>query len=250
MFCRYCGAELKNDSDYCPKCGSRCDSPYYPATELNRDQHLYDSGSIGWFFVGLFIPLLGIILGIVWFRKKPKCAKKALLGAFFPLILSIAIIIIMVIVEGLTPSDADGNYSYSLDKVNYYTDYGHKYYPPSGGIFVKATITITNKDSASHIYSSSDFDLISEGTTYHSKNTAYVTIAPNNSGSLTIVYEIPSSYSNASIKFTNSNLKMGNTSGDRTIAKMLNTAEIQLFSDYSSIVKLNSLHQCPLCARI
>ncbi|OON97010.1 MAG: hypothetical protein ATN31_08835 [Candidatus Epulonipiscioides saccharophilum] len=77
-YCSTCGKELVDESIVCTDCGVL---------------QISDSGSIGYFFLGFFIPIVGIILYFVWKGLKPKSSKKAGLGALTGIIISIILII-------------------------------------------------------------------------------------------------------------------------------------------------------------
>lgn len=56
-----------------------------------------DSGSIGWFLLGFFIPIVGIILYFVWRKSKPKCARMAGIGGLTGMLFNL----ITLLVTGL-----------------------------------------------------------------------------------------------------------------------------------------------------
>ena len=45
-----------------------------------------DSGSIGWWFLGFFVPIVGLILYLVWKDEKPLSARRAGWGALISVI--------------------------------------------------------------------------------------------------------------------------------------------------------------------
>lgn len=82
-YCSNCGSELNENQDVCLNCGS-----YVKKTSTN------DTGSIGWFFLGLFIPLAGIILYALWYDERPKDARRSLYGFITSIIVGIIFVII------------------------------------------------------------------------------------------------------------------------------------------------------------
>lgn len=56
-------------------------APVYDMPSGSAVPSVNDSGSIGWGILGLFFPLVGIILYFVWKSTKPKTAKVSLYGA-------------------------------------------------------------------------------------------------------------------------------------------------------------------------
>lgn len=94
MYCRNCGKEIPNDSRICPFCGKEQNN--------SVDASYDDSGSIGWAILGFFIPLAGLILFLVWKDSKPRCAKKAGVGALVAVLVSIvASIVYMICIFGM-----------------------------------------------------------------------------------------------------------------------------------------------------
>ncbi len=102
-YCTKCGKEIDEGAAFCPSCGSPQNGgynqqPYHPSQNdpytAPRYQSQappvdYDSGSFGWFILGFFIPLVGLILFLVWIGNKPKSAKMAGLGALINVILTV-----------------------------------------------------------------------------------------------------------------------------------------------------------------
>lgn len=73
MYCVKCGNELNNQS-ICTKCGFQVNN-----SVNGHDDHF----SIGFFLLGLCIPIVGLILFISWNKEKPRKAKAAGLGVLF-----------------------------------------------------------------------------------------------------------------------------------------------------------------------
>ncbi|EPI26564.1 PASTA domain-containing protein [Enterococcus faecium] len=70
--------------------------------ELEQDND--DSGSFGWWLLGLLLPVVGLILWIVWRRKKPNNAHASIWGAITSVVTGIALVIIAFFV-GLRITD-------------------------------------------------------------------------------------------------------------------------------------------------
>lgn len=54
-----------------------------------------DTGSVGWLILGLFIPLAGFIIFLVFNNTRPKDAKKALVGAVVGFIFNVMMAVFM-----------------------------------------------------------------------------------------------------------------------------------------------------------
>lgn len=134
MFCKYCGKELLDSDKFCPFCGNavatnNSKNGQNPNQSQNQSQNQYqnysqnsfrkfedqpnynnvpyyvnqqpaqnpdDSGSVGWGFLGFFIPICGLILFIVWNKSKPKNAKNAGIGALVSVCLYVVFFILFV----------------------------------------------------------------------------------------------------------------------------------------------------------
>lgn len=70
--------------------------------ELEQDND--DSGSFGWWLLGFLLPVVGLILWIVWHRKKPNNAHASIWGAITSVVTGIALVIIAFFV-GLRITD-------------------------------------------------------------------------------------------------------------------------------------------------
>lgn len=112
MFCQNCGAEVGDNYEFCPECGTPLykgedDATTYEESarnDLTRDNQnngysnstysnseVVDSGSAGWAILSFFIPIVGLILFLVWKDTKPKSAKSAAIGAIVSVALAILI---------------------------------------------------------------------------------------------------------------------------------------------------------------
>ena len=95
-YCSKCGTEVDPTAEYCPKCGSPQSTGTYRPPQRPTDPH--DSGSVGWFILGFFVTIVGLILYLVWINDRPKDAKMAGLGALVGFIVGIVFSIIYVVV--------------------------------------------------------------------------------------------------------------------------------------------------------
>ena len=81
-FCSKCGKPVDIDAVVCVHCGCSVDGK-----NPSEDQ---DSDSIGWGFLGFFVPIAGLILWLMWKDKMPKKARKLGIGALISVCLSAA----------------------------------------------------------------------------------------------------------------------------------------------------------------
>ncbi len=119
MKCKKCGFETPNNSNFCSHCGSpidfddefiNIDSKIEEEKEedtinTNQNMNLMDidmsRASIGWYFLGLLFPIVGLILFFLFLYKKPDLAFKARRGAIHGFILSIALTFLFFITVSL-----------------------------------------------------------------------------------------------------------------------------------------------------
>jgi len=119
MKCKKCGFETPNNSNFCSHCGSpidfddefiNIDSKIEEEKEedtinTNQNMNLMDidmsRASIGWYFLGLLFPIVGLILFFLFLYKKPDLAFKARRGAIHGFILSIALTFLFIITVSL-----------------------------------------------------------------------------------------------------------------------------------------------------
>ena len=107
-YCSKCGTEVDYNAQYCPKCGApQSTGSYQPAPQRPVDSH--DSGSIGWFILGFFVNIVGLILFLVWINDRPKDAKMAGLGALVSVIMGLVFTIVYVAVIMVMLSDSGTN---------------------------------------------------------------------------------------------------------------------------------------------
>lgn len=92
-YCTKCGAELKENQNFCVQCGK----PVSDAVS-NVSTSLNDDGGFGWALLGFCIPIVGLVLFLVWQNEKPLTASAAGKGALVSVIFSVVMYVILVIV--------------------------------------------------------------------------------------------------------------------------------------------------------
>ena len=96
--CPNCDADIEELRNVCPFCGTVLKQQSNETHQSNDDyinRYAYeprptvnDSGSFGYWLLGFFIPLVGIVLYFVWKTEQPKNAQKCLWGAIISMIAS------------------------------------------------------------------------------------------------------------------------------------------------------------------
>ncbi len=101
--CQHCHSEIEENRTTCPFCGGsqvnyqQNQQQYRQQYQQPQYQSMSDSGSIGYWFLGFFIPIAGLILYFVWKDTKPLSAKRSLWGALISWIAGFVLTIVYVI---------------------------------------------------------------------------------------------------------------------------------------------------------
>ena len=109
--CPNCDADIDNGRTVCPFCGStigiddsvndkqyKQDAIYTKNTQQQfQSRQVNDTGSVGYWLIGFFVPIIGIILYFVWRYEQPNNAKRCLWGAVVSIIVSFVLTILTFI---------------------------------------------------------------------------------------------------------------------------------------------------------
>lgn len=99
--CNHCGAEINENAAVCMKCGF-AQNTQNNISDPNADVN--DSGSFGWAVLGFLVPIVGLVLFLTWKNTKPKCAKKAGIGALVSVIIGVLFNVLAIIIGGIAAS--------------------------------------------------------------------------------------------------------------------------------------------------
>jgi len=89
-FCAKCGKEIRDEAVICVHCGCAVTPPDAPS-------NTNDASNTGFFLLGFFLPLAGLILYLINKDTSPKKAKSAGKGALIGLIASVAASVLYLI---------------------------------------------------------------------------------------------------------------------------------------------------------
>lgn len=80
MLCNKCGRKIVDGSNFCPICGA--DLRYQNNNNSNSSGYVNpdDEANFGYTLLSFFMPYIGLVLYIVWFKEFPKRAKSCLNG--------------------------------------------------------------------------------------------------------------------------------------------------------------------------
>ncbi|MBO5200854.1 MAG: zinc-ribbon domain-containing protein [Clostridia bacterium] len=96
MYCQKCGKEVSDQAVICVSCGSELSSQRRAMTNS-------DSSAFGFGVLGFFVPLAGIILGIMWNTDRPNRAHAALIGAIIGIVASVVLVILCYVLAFSIP---------------------------------------------------------------------------------------------------------------------------------------------------
>lgn len=89
MYCPACGKEILPNAAVCLGCGR--------SVSKMREKQEDANASAGWWWLGFFVPLAGLILWLIWNDSAPNKAKKAGIGALVGVIVSVALVVLFYI---------------------------------------------------------------------------------------------------------------------------------------------------------
>lgn len=95
-YCPHCGTAVEDNASVCFSCGSLIEVPpaQAPAAVTNTAQ----KGSFGFWILGFFVPVLGVILWAVMKNDQPGKARSAGFGALFGFLAPFAVSIFLSII--------------------------------------------------------------------------------------------------------------------------------------------------------
>ena len=91
MYCSHCGKELTDGAYLCPNCGALTQNNV-PSNRAEKD-----SGSPVLILLGLFFPVIGLILLLIWKTALPKSAKSVGIGAWIGLVIQVILIALYLV---------------------------------------------------------------------------------------------------------------------------------------------------------
>lgn len=97
-YCSKCGKEIMDEAVICPGCGCAQENNVQNNVQGNSVPQIKEAFSdiqkeawsnSGWFLLGFFIPIVGLILYLVWKETSPSKAKAAGYGALIGFVISL-----------------------------------------------------------------------------------------------------------------------------------------------------------------
>lgn len=111
LLCNKCGRQVSDGSNFCPVCGAdlryQRNNSSSPSGYVNPN----DESNFGYALLSFFMPYIGIVLYIVWFKEFPKRAKSCLNGIIAGVIC--IVIFACCVYSGILSSSSQ--YSYSTE---------------------------------------------------------------------------------------------------------------------------------------
>ncbi len=129
MFCTKCGKSIPDGAKFCPECGAAVNAAnntnfnngQYPSVQNQQYGYNYppytpvrptDAPNAGFLVLGLFFPLVGFILWLVWRDELPLRAKSAGKGALIGVCIWVGIILLIVLCMAIFVGAAFGSAHY------------------------------------------------------------------------------------------------------------------------------------------
>ena len=139
-YCFRCGKQIHESTIFCPYCGARqgqdfswekrdrrqeqtanTDPNYNPFEPQKREPTFKGKFHVGWFLLGLAVPIAGLVLFLVWRKREPGKARSVGFGALAGVLLQI---ILEVLLCTLVPGYFDANYVEPFNNIfEYYGSY-------------------------------------------------------------------------------------------------------------------------------
>jgi uncharacterized membrane protein YvbJ len=73
VYCQKCGAENEDNAVYCKECGEKLGVKVVERVVIEKEPKNNDIGAI-WFIIGVVLPLVGIIAGLIFAAQRRKNA--------------------------------------------------------------------------------------------------------------------------------------------------------------------------------
>lgn len=91
MYCKYCGAENPDNATFCQECGENLGVKVVERVVVEKEPEKKSVGAL-WFIIGILMPIIGVIAGLIFAFQGRKNAVVLLLvniaaWAFFALLL-------------------------------------------------------------------------------------------------------------------------------------------------------------------
>ena len=97
-YCTKCGKELCDEAIVCVGCGCAVNGGFASQNQLvNTAPQKQDAPSLGYAFLGFFVPIAGLILYLVWKDEMPKRAASAGKGALISVIVTAVVYVLFIV---------------------------------------------------------------------------------------------------------------------------------------------------------
>jgi hypothetical protein len=99
-YCQFCGERIEDDSaKFCPLCGKNIQVNGQSDSDGVARSHSSNESTVGWLILGLFIPLAGLILYLVWKDNEYEKARAAGKGAIIGVCINIGLLILEILLS-------------------------------------------------------------------------------------------------------------------------------------------------------
>lgn len=87
MYCSNCGSYVEDNLIYCMNCGAQ--------VKFTEKESENDKSSFGFAALGFFIPIVGLILYIIYYKERPLRAKSVGIGAIIGFVLHFVLAVVI-----------------------------------------------------------------------------------------------------------------------------------------------------------
>jgi RNA polymerase subunit RPABC4/transcription elongation factor Spt4 len=94
LYCKHCGTELEDSGNFCPECGKTHETVKVIERVVVEKEPEKKSVGASWFIIGILMPIIGVVAGLIFTAQGRKNAVALLLvsivvwGLFALLLLS------------------------------------------------------------------------------------------------------------------------------------------------------------------
>ena len=164
-YCFRCGKQIHEATIFCPYCGARqgqdysqsyrgdtrseqgqSNPNYNPFEEKRQEPTFKGKFHVGWFLLGMAVPIAGLVMFCVWRKREPAKARSAGFGALAGVILNILVEVLLCV---FLPGYFNNNYVVPFN--NLFEYYGG-FMENGGGSELPDTGTPTGPNATSYHY--------------------------------------------------------------------------------------------------
>ena len=102
MNCPNCGPSIDENTGFCPNCGYRNRSKIKKINTNANENYVEladESTSVGYVFLGIFLPLVALILAAIWGNSHPRRSKSLITGFVISVFIGVILTFVFVFLK-------------------------------------------------------------------------------------------------------------------------------------------------------